>query len=461
MPATYTVGAGQQYSTVQAAIAAVVSDFSGTLTQDVAIICTAESFSAATVGDFSGVNSSATYRLTLRGASVSTADWPTFTQPSENFLFLLGTNKNITIKWCYIDPKSAGGGYSGLYQGGNDCILEECHVRMPAGAGNESPWVMGDGGDSAHEKVARNVFVYRKAGSGTKPQGFKLAFNCKVVFCSFEGMESGCVVLGSRTEWTIKDCVFSQCTTDIIIGAGTAASDGSFDYNDHFGFTTLGTLNSTNYTTLATWRTATSQEANSVNVDPQYTSTTNLHAAAAGIEGVGVAISGITRDIDGATRDAPPCMGADEFSVNPPPTVTSISPTVMTNDRAYDFTLTGAAFEAGITSVYASKSGQTDITATSVVRVSATSITGRLDATTKATGTWSMNVVNPLGGLGTGTGILTIQAAGTVIKDVVKDSNSLEVQKPPDAVLDPSHPTGTANAILKPPDAAEILSINI
>ncbi|MCX6352294.1 MAG: M4 family metallopeptidase [Bacteroidetes bacterium] len=78
--------------------------------------------------------------------------------------------------------------------------------------------------------------------------------------------------------------------------------------------TNLGFYNSTSYTTIAAWRTATGKDAGSKNVDPTYTSTFDLHASNSAINGAGVGGTGITADIDGEARNNSfPDIGADEF----------------------------------------------------------------------------------------------------------------------------------------------------
>ena len=93
----------------------------------------------------------------------------------------------------------------------------------------------------------------------------------------------------------------------------------TIDYNDYFisgSPSILGRIGSTDYATFTDWQTATSQDANSLNIDPQF-------ATAGGTDALdyitsaslpGVTIAGITTDYDGVTRYEPPKMGALEVS---------------------------------------------------------------------------------------------------------------------------------------------------
>ena len=89
----------------------------------------------------------------------------------------------------------------------------------------------------------------------------------------------------------------------------------------------LGSAVGTDYATLAAWQAAISDDANSLFVDPLFTSTTDLHLQVTSpAQNIGTPIAGVTIDFDGDPRSAPaPEIGADEFP--PPNTAPSITPT--------------------------------------------------------------------------------------------------------------------------------------
>ena len=88
------------------------------------------------------------------------------------------------------------------------------------------------------------------------------------------------------------------------------------NYNN--GFTTgatYGNWNGTPITSFTNWKTATAKEANSVNVDPGYTSNFNLHVSNMAINGKGRFYYRVRDDIDGETRNLTiPDIGADEIT---------------------------------------------------------------------------------------------------------------------------------------------------
>ena len=97
----------------------------------------------------------------------------------------------------------------------------------------------------------------------------------------------------------------------------------TLDYNDYYvagGTNFLATLGTTDYTDLALWQAATSfKDANSLNVDPAYTSASNLSPTNGALV-AGTSIAGITTDYAGTTRAATPTIGALEANACSNPT---------------------------------------------------------------------------------------------------------------------------------------------
>lgn len=87
------------------------------------------------------------------------------------------------------------------------------------------------------------------------------------------------------------------------------------NYNDIFSSgSNLGFWLSGNITSLGGWQFASSQDGNSVSVNPGYLSNNDLHVTSAGVDGKGTAIPSIPTDIDGEPRSGTaPDIGADEF----------------------------------------------------------------------------------------------------------------------------------------------------
>ncbi len=119
----------------------------------------------------------------------------------------------------------------------------------------------------------------------------------------------------------IRNNIFSNTqtvgTNRYSIYCGAAATVfADINYNDYYFATNpnLGYLGSDKLN-LAAWQAATGKDANSLSIDPVFTSTTDLHLQNTSLlDGLATPIAGITTDIDGNTRDVTtPDIGADEF----------------------------------------------------------------------------------------------------------------------------------------------------
>ena len=151
--------------------------------------------------------------------------------------------------------------------------------------------------------------------------------------------------------------------------AGTAPNPAglTLNYNDYQATGTgamFGFFNSLDVADLAAWRTATGQDANSLNADPQFIDPTNstpdLHIHPTNptvIEGAGIAVGAVTDDYDGQTRAGltPTDIGADAGNYGLAPLVgltADITPLSLTvgglsaRDKVYDATPT-ATLSAG------------------------------------------------------------------------------------------------------------------
>jgi hypothetical protein len=110
---------------------------------------------------------------------------------------------------------------------------------------------------------------------------------------------------------------FRHAANGYAITADHSNTTTSFDYNN---LTTSG-LNLANWSftdqaDLAAWQAASGQAVNSLSIDPQYESDTDLHVSASGLNKAALLLSYISTDIDGEVRDATnPDIGADEFSL--------------------------------------------------------------------------------------------------------------------------------------------------
>lgn len=115
---------------------------------------------------------------------------------------------------------------------------------------------------------------------------------------------------------TMKNNMFVNYTAGYAIYLNSNYTIVDADHNlYHSPGGNVGYFANTNQATLVDWQAAFGADANSVDMDPLFHSTYDLHVCNDSAGGLGTPIAGITMDIDGQGRDAvAPDMGADEFS---------------------------------------------------------------------------------------------------------------------------------------------------
>ena len=89
----------------------------------------------------------------------------------------------------------------------------------------------------------------------------------------------------------------------------TADRNAYYTAGTTFGFWNAGAAE----TTFALWKTASAQDANSINANPVFLSNTDLHTFLVLLNGVAQQNTGIPDDFDGEVRSSTPDIGADEF----------------------------------------------------------------------------------------------------------------------------------------------------
>jgi len=88
------------------------------------------------------------------------------------------------------------------------------------------------------------------------------------------------------------------------------------DYNNLYSNGTLGYFSSAR-NSISAWRVATSDDANSVSINPNFTSNVDLHVNNMAMNDLGTPLTAIIDDIDGDFRNVTtPDIGADEFGVD-------------------------------------------------------------------------------------------------------------------------------------------------
>ncbi|HNZ42216.1 MAG TPA: CARDB domain-containing protein [Bacteroidales bacterium] len=104
-------------------------------------------------------------------------------------------------------------------------------------------------------------------------------------------------------------------TSGMAFYVSTVANVNASDYNDLYSTgTNLGYWGA-NQADLSAWQAISLNDNNSVSVNPNFVTPTDLHTFTSSLNGYATPIAGITDDIDGEARDAStPDIGADEFA---------------------------------------------------------------------------------------------------------------------------------------------------
>ncbi|HRE41794.1 MAG TPA: hypothetical protein PLG90_10725 [Ignavibacteria bacterium] len=133
----------------------------------------------------------------------------------------------------------------------------------------------------------------------------------------------------------------------IFVQTGASQLESS-DYNNIFvnptgsGVKTTGKVGTTDHLTIQDWRTASSQDANSISWDPQYVGLNNLLPQSNAVNGTGIPIASVTNDILGNPRstsisNGPSDIGAYEITSG---TVTTLVQNI-TGNGSYVFAFGG------------------------------------------------------------------------------------------------------------------------
>lgn len=121
--------------------------------------------------------------------------------------------------------------------------------------------------------------------------------------------------LSTGSNYRVLNNIVTGTGNALLIEAGTNITLLSCDYNNWYkpaGTGDMGNLVGQIMPTLSDWKTASTFDVHSVEVDPLFVGA-DLHTCVAELDGAGIAYAGISTDIDGDARMSTPDIGADEF----------------------------------------------------------------------------------------------------------------------------------------------------
>ncbi|MEM7374104.1 MAG: CARDB domain-containing protein [Bacteroidota bacterium] len=165
-----------------------------------------------------------------------------------------------------------------------------------------------------------NNFI--RIGGTTVAHGLNASFSNDLRFAYNNVRIDGTLATGARAVYLESSGSNIELRNNVLAAMGgghaiyvqNASVLGVSDHNDLYTTgSNLGFLGG-NQMDLAAWQSASSQDANSLSVDPLFTSNTDLHVAQSLLNAAGTPIADVLVDIDGESRNAQtPDIGADEF----------------------------------------------------------------------------------------------------------------------------------------------------
>lgn len=227
---------------------------------------------------------------------------------------------NLEIDHNVITSNSTYGFFRGIYLNESHYGFKINFNKINVSNGESGIYLYACAGSSSSRSVASNNFIY---SGGTSSSMGIYAYNSSY----FDFYYNNILTTGSHTTNGRSIYLYSSSYHNIFnnnfinTGGGYSAyfSGISGFLSDNNNFYTSGPnlgYISSNITSLAGWKTASSLDTHSVSVNPYYISNTDLHVRQITLNGAARPISGITKDIDEETRNsAHPDIGADEFNV--------------------------------------------------------------------------------------------------------------------------------------------------
>ncbi len=235
--------------------------------------------------------------------------------------------QNKIHDWYYTG--NGGFGNYGIYYGAGAASPTEI-------SNNVITTIKADGATGNQDWITAGIYI--NSGGNIRIFHNSIWLTGAVLRNANSGVSACLSIFSGITNLNIRDNIFKNSQTMVagltgstyaVYCASANTAFANINYNDYYDDgvnPNIGFLGS-NRATLANWQTATTQDANSLSIDPVFTGPNDLHTTMAGLAKAGVYIALVPVDITGAGRTNPPDIGAYQFSTNP--VVTTIAATVI------------------------------------------------------------------------------------------------------------------------------------
>lgn len=237
---------------------------------------------------------------------------------------------SITVVGNYIQNASNSGYVYGLYNSYiNDLRVEKNHIDIKPGSYGYPIYVSYVDGTANKRALVANNFIAQSSGSNS--YGLYVNYSNYVdvihnsVFIS-QGATSRAIYLACGSGYSnirIFNNSFVNTAGGTAVEVTATATTSNYitamNYNNIWSSTLpIGKWGSTNCNTLASWITACAKDSNSISLNPDYLTQSNLHVYSIALNDKGTPIANVTDDFDGQQRNTTtPDIGADEFTPLP------------------------------------------------------------------------------------------------------------------------------------------------
>ncbi|MEO1263025.1 MAG: CARDB domain-containing protein [Bacteroidota bacterium] len=227
------------------------------------------------------------------------------------------------VQYNEFSTSAASNNYYGVHTGDceNEILITHNYFHdIPAGHGI---YCNSNNSTATTRGLIANNFISLGNGTGNDGWGIYLDNNCtyqnvyhnNVIYNSTDANNTFAFYLDNGNNINVKNNVFMILDKGYVYFVPNNPSVDS-DYNDLFSATNfVGYWNGTAVNSLAEWQSISGKDANSLSIDPEFISFTDLHVSEVDLNNAGTPVPEVTDDYDGEPRDPnTPDIGADEFA---------------------------------------------------------------------------------------------------------------------------------------------------
>ncbi|MCK4346843.1 MAG: right-handed parallel beta-helix repeat-containing protein, partial [Bacteroidales bacterium] len=230
--------------------------------------------------------------------------------------------KDALISQNHISNLLSENDYYGIYVSGESIIINKNEIDINNANSNVRGIYVTNISSSLNNLISNNFVHIHSTGTGhvagTEPGNYCLVYYNSI---NITGDRTGSYAANLQFGYNniFKNNIFLNNAGGYAIGDYNGISiNNTSDYNNIYSNGEyLGVYNSSNLVNLQEWTATTLLDSNSISIDPEFISDSDLHTINKNLK-AGTPLPDVDDDIDGETRDATtPFIGADEYLFTP------------------------------------------------------------------------------------------------------------------------------------------------